>query len=82
MDAAAQVDMLAKRLDNDNLTSVIRYTSFLINEKENKEARGPLFLMLYFGASMIDDGRTCLRCSCQCPERQQSYGCCVHPCAS
>lgn len=53
MDAAAQVDMLAKRLDNDNLTSVIRYTSFLINEKENKEARGPLFLMLYFGASMI-----------------------------
>lgn len=33
MDAAAQVDMLAKRLDNDNLTSVIRYTSFLINEK-------------------------------------------------
>jgi hypothetical protein len=33
MDAAAQVDMHANRLDNDDLTSVIKSMSFLINEK-------------------------------------------------
>ena len=33
MVAAAQVDMLARRLDNDDLTSVIKSMSFPINEK-------------------------------------------------
>lgn len=33
MDASAQVDMLANRLVNDDLTSVIKSMSFLINEK-------------------------------------------------
>lgn len=55
MDAAAQVDMLAKRLDNDNLTSVIRYTSFLINEKENKEARKSQDTLLTIQNMFSDD---------------------------
>lgn len=34
MDATAQVDMLAKQLNSDNLYSVLTYMSFLISEQK------------------------------------------------